>query len=122
MFQQKETDMKNQRQSLVELTSWYSFANESWKPVTSLSINERISYRASDWVNKEDGHVGFHHDHWNKTLSREERLIRYETTCLEWNMRPYTYSDEMWEEHLRDCQEEEFYNNCEAANAWMYEL
>lgn len=112
--------MKNRIKSLVQLTANFSHTNESWRNVSNLNINQRISYRGTKFA-KEGEHVKFQFNYWDKILSKAEREINYECRCLENNIRPYNYPDNLWEEHLRECAHEEHTNRCENKNAWMYQ-
>ncbi len=110
--------MKNRIKSLVQLTANYYPSTGTWKSFSHLSLNERISFRGTDYASM--GYNAKSVPGWNAIDSREDKLSNYIVRCLENNIRPFNYSDELWEEHVREVAHEEHTALCENKNAWMY--
>ena len=103
--------------TLMHLTSNYDYSKGGFTPVRGTNLMQRIYYR---------GLLPVHHLANNflfanfNTPTQAQRQENYEVRCLENNIRPFGYPDNLWAEFQREFADVEFDAIQENKNAWRY--
>ena len=105
--------MKNQFK--IQLTAEYNRKEGVFAPVSRLSMNERINHRATS------PYHALELSSPRVELTKAQKLLNYECRCIENDTKPFHYSEEQWEQHLRNVESDERAELCEARNSWMYQ-
>jgi ribosomal protein L17 len=105
---------------LIKKTAFYNNANGGYAPVKRFDLNQRINFKGMIVSGELCGHIA-EYPELPTTLTRNERVERYEERCLSRGKRPSTYTDSEWSQFLRDYQDEEHTALCEAKQGWRYE-
>lgn len=100
-------------------TAIFNASEGTYELMKSFSLHQRINYRGLN----SPYHMAnnYPYRNWNDDKSHDARKKRYEWTCLEKGIRPYDYPENLWQQYLRECADEEHVVRCEAKTAWMYE-
>lgn len=93
--------MKTQTRPLIKLTCQWSDKYDGYRPISRFSLHDRINYKVTDWA-KSNQHINANYSFYYPTYTKEQRYDNYVCNCLERDLRPFGYNDELWEEHLRE--------------------
>lgn len=102
--------------NLVKNTSEFSLNGKKWIPCKEFNIHQRINHRSSKESNY---HIKLSIYNVNVNILKEAKKERYICSCLEQGIRPYGYSDDLWEKYLKEIANETHLNRRLTKIAWM---